>query len=143
MSRRRARARSAIAVTGKSKKGGKSENGFALQRFAIPDQAIAAVFVPIAQHPALNMDAVYKMVVGSRLVRMAVNHRGVGVIAQQIFRRAGIEIAINRVAALTPGTAPTDVTTEQGAHPARFGAHAALPFRVAYLGAVSLIGRVV
>ena len=54
--------------------------------------------------------------------------------------QVGIDIA---VVTLAPAAAPADVAAEQAAQETRLGAHLALPFWIAHLGPVGLVGQVV
>jgi hypothetical protein len=65
------------------------------QRLAVPDQAFAAVFVPVGEHPALDVDAVDDVVVRGRLVGVAVNEGGVAVVAQEIVGRSRLQVGVD------------------------------------------------
>lgn len=60
--------------------------------FAVETEKFAAIFVPIRKHPALDRDAVDKVVMRRRSVRMAMNEGGVTMFEEQIFNGFGIEI---------------------------------------------------
>lgn len=63
-----------------------------MKLFAVETEKFAAIFVPIRKHPALDRDAVDKVVMRRRSVRMAMNEGGVTMFAEQIFNGFGIEI---------------------------------------------------
>ena len=74
-----------------------SDDGFALQRLAIPDQAFAAVLVPVGEHPALDVDAVDHMVMRCCPVGVAVNEGRVTVVTDEIVGGGRLQVGVDEV----------------------------------------------
>ena len=63
-----------------------------MKLFAVETEKFAAILVPIGKYPALDRDAVDKVVMRRRSVRMAMNEGGVTMFEEQIFNGFGIAI---------------------------------------------------
>ena len=119
-------------------------DGFAAQGLAIPDQAFAAIFVPVGEDPALDVNAVDDMVVLGWLVCVAVNEGRVTVLTQKVIGRRGLQVGVGIFLAALAGFADfAHVGSDGATFGERFGQQGRLPFRIAYLGTEGNIGSIV
>ena len=114
------------------------------QRCAVPGEILAAIFMPVSQYPAFDVNAVDNVLMCCRLMRMAMNEGGVAVGAQEIVGIARIEIhQVGRFTLFVGFALRADMRRDGPALGQRFCQKTLLPLRVAYLATEILIFLVV